>query len=284
MRTLNDFLDSYVIDNLKKSEKEYLEKVFLKFNGYPNLEQIWDLLDEQWRAHNCSQDVQDEKIMEFYRHPVWILNGLFVDQDPESISNRKLFAKAVIKKSPKRVLDFGGGFGGLARIISRIDSEIKIDIFDEFPFSIGESILKNYQNIDYVHEIKEKYDVIIATDVLEHLFDPIGVVHSSSQYLNFGGTYLIANCFFPVILCHIPSTFHLEYSFDIIMQKLGFDTGRTVLYGKEYVRINNGDLGQARDIEKRSQRIYKFIRFLPYFRKKIGVFLINLSIKYGKEI
>jgi hypothetical protein len=53
----------------------------------------------------------------FYRHPVWLLNGLFIEQDPQSLAHRQAFTTWVTQHLPTRVADFGGGFGGVARSI-----------------------------------------------------------------------------------------------------------------------------------------------------------------------
>ena len=67
-------------EHLTLAEKDYLNKIFKRFNGFPNLEQIWRLIDEVWTELGCDQyKMDDEKIILFYQHPVWILNGFFIE-------------------------------------------------------------------------------------------------------------------------------------------------------------------------------------------------------------
>lgn len=42
-----------------------------------------------------------------------------------------------------------------------------------------------------------------------------------AESLRVGGQLVIANCFYPVIACHLPSTFHLRYSFDKFCEIFG---------------------------------------------------------------
>ena len=38
-----------------------------------------------------------------------------------------------------------------------------------------------------------------------------------------GGYLIIANCFYPIIKCHLPLTFHLRYTFDKFAIAMGLD-------------------------------------------------------------
>jgi len=68
-----------VLQHLTADEKRFLTKVFTRFNGYPSLEQLWYLMDEQWIEHDCDPEQMDERVAAFYQHPVWMLNGLFIE-------------------------------------------------------------------------------------------------------------------------------------------------------------------------------------------------------------
>jgi len=71
---------------------------------------------------------------------------------------------------------------------------------------------------------------------------------------------LIANCFYPVILCHLPCTFHLRYSFDAFCQALGMEVLGNCegSHAKIYRRasIIEPDWTLLRRMEKRSQRLF----------------------------
>jgi len=38
---------------LGEAECSYLHSVFDRYQGYPSLQQLWQLKDEQWHAHGC---------------------------------------------------------------------------------------------------------------------------------------------------------------------------------------------------------------------------------------
>lgn len=77
---------------LHQNELDYLQSVFASYNGFPSVRDLWQLMDEQWIFHKCDPRVMDDRVTAFYRHPVWLLNGLFIEQDPESLAYRKAFA------------------------------------------------------------------------------------------------------------------------------------------------------------------------------------------------
>ena len=91
-----------IISFLKKSEVEWLENIFEIFDGYPNLEQLWFLMDEIWNEYKCDSNIMDSKIDNFYSHPIWLLNGLFIEQDNESLNYRNEFVDWIVKKNPKQ--------------------------------------------------------------------------------------------------------------------------------------------------------------------------------------
>lgn len=71
------------------------------------------------------------------------------------------------------------------------------------------ALATNEPNVRFVLELSGEYDLLIATDVFEHVPDPIGLAAQTGAYLRVDGQCLIANCFQPVILCHLPSCFTL---------------------------------------------------------------------------
>ena len=115
MVELNQFVSPIVCGHLAEAEHSYLLSVFDRYQGYPSLQQLWHLMDEQSQAHGCDPLQMDERVYTLYTHPVWLLNGLFIEQDPQSLANRQAFPNWVTKQAPIRVADFGGGFGGLAQ-------------------------------------------------------------------------------------------------------------------------------------------------------------------------
>ena len=253
-----------IISFLKKSEVEWLENIFEIFDGYPNLEQLWFLMDEIWNEYKCDSNIMDSKIDNFYSHPIWLLNGLFIEQDNESLNYRNEFVDWIVKKNPKKIADFGGGFGGLGRMIGSACPNSSIEIIDEYPHPAAIAIAERTHNVRYKPKLTNKYDIIVATDVFEHIPDPLGLAKEIVKFIRKGGFFLIANCFEPVILCHLPQTFHFRHTWPLIMKNIGLTPKEKVAYGQAFIKNSlKPNLKIARLAEKRSQDIFKLTSFLP---------------------
>ena len=148
---MNDNLNRLVLplvrEHLAEAERNYLLSVFDRYQGYPSVEQLWQLMDEQWHAHGCDPLQMDERVSAFYRHPVWLLNGLFIEQDPQSLANRQAFTEWVLKQAPMRVADFGGGFGGLARFIGAASSHVSVEVVDPHPHPAAMALAADTPNV-----------------------------------------------------------------------------------------------------------------------------------------
>ena len=83
---------------------------------------------------------------------------------------------------------------------------------------------------------RQEYDVIIAQDVLEHVEDPVGLAIALTESVKENGLIVFANCFYPVIKCHLPKTFHLRYTFRFVMEIYGLKY-QGKLPGAEHVLI-----------------------------------------------
>lgn len=274
------YLDSHfpapVLELFTAEERAYLTEIFQRFGGYPSLEQLWQLMDEPWEALGCSTSHMDDRVTAFYRHPVWMLNGLFIEQDPESLDHRRAFTDWVVQQAPHRVADFGGGFGGLARFIGQALPNALVEVVEPHPRSVAVAMAANTPNVRFVPELTGEYDVLIATDVFEHVPDPLGLCAETASHLKVGGQYLIANCFAPVIKCHLPQLFYFEYGWDAAMQAMGLMHGPRVQYGHAYRRTGPLDLVAARRMSNRAQRLYPLIRHLPRGRARFGAFAMKL--------
>ncbi len=199
----------------------------------PSIESIWALMDLVWIANNTDEN-NPNSLSKFYMHPVWTLNGFFTEWHEESIYNRQRFADYIANTSPKRVADYGGGFGAFARNLAEKSSNIAIEIVEPFPSEIAINLSKKYPNITFVSELTGKYDVIVALDVLEHVEEPLNLVYKISQHIDKKGYLLLANCFHPVIKCHLPSTFYLRHTFDFLLKKMGLSMQEKLVYGRIY--------------------------------------------------
>lgn len=185
------------LDNPKLTENEKIELSKLLQEQDPNLKddlkQIWYLMDKVWDDMGCdNQNLDWEKIGHYYSHPVWLLNGLFIEQHELSMQIRENIAQYIQNQGFKKICDYGGGFGTLARAIAKKCPNSQIYIYEPHPSHYGLECIKEYSNITFINDLKiQTYDCIIATDVLEHVENPIHTLYDIS--LNLGGG-ANANC------------------------------------------------------------------------------------------
>lgn len=264
-----DYLAGMPLDN---DECEWLFGTFKRFDGaFPSLEQIWQLMDETWNTLGCDGARLDERLTAFYTHPVWLLNGLFIEQHDLSRTNRLEFSNWVAGGNPGRVADFGGGYGTLARMIGEACPTAEIEVIEPHPHRAAMERATATANVRYRAELTGYYDILIATDVFEHVLDPLALVELTARHLRPGGQYLIANCFWPVIRCHLPQTFHFRYTWDSALAAMGLIPQEIVCYGRAFARPGKLNLDRARAVERRSQRIFPWVERLPIrFRRPMA--------------
>lgn len=214
---------SVPVSLIKDRDREYLGQFNLE--EPPPVEQIWLEMDKAWDDLGLSSTAQpsEQQMADFYCHPVWVLNGFFSASDPQSCAHRKAIAKAVLDLSVINIADYGGGMGELAIRMSRINPNHRISIIEPYPSDIGRHRVAQYANISYVPSISGPYDLVIAQDVLEHVDDPVGLAAKLSDATSVGGYLIFANCFYPVIKCHLPTTFHLRDTFNWVVKGAGLE-------------------------------------------------------------
>jgi hypothetical protein len=276
MAELDRFVSPSVQANLHDGERAYLSKVFERCGGYPNLQQLWQLMDEPWQALGCDPAHLDERVSAYYNHPVWLLNGLFIEQDPESLAHRQAFTLWAAAKRPSRVADYGGGYGGLSRLLGAALPEAQVEVVEPHPHPAAIALASDTPNVRYVPELTGSYDLLIATDVFEHVPDPIGLAASTAAHLRIGGMYLMANCFAPVIACHLPQHFHLSIGWDQAMRAMGLQPKGKVRYGCAYEHTGELDEQAARRVEALARRVYPWVKPLPKARARAGGALMRV--------
>jgi 2-polyprenyl-3-methyl-5-hydroxy-6-metoxy-1,4-benzoquinol methylase len=272
-----DLVPNFVLGALLPNERLWLQKIFEdNQHQYPTLRQIWQLMDEQWIAHECDPFKVNENLTNFYNHPVWLLNGLFIEQDAESLAHRLIFSKWAARNAPSRIADFGGGFGSLARLIGQALPNAKVEIVEPHPSAVAVLLSSSTSNVRFVSKLTGEYDLLIATDVFEHVPDPLGLCFETAAHLRVDGEYLIANCFSPIIKCHLPQLFYLEYGWDSVMHAMGLVPGERVGYGRAYQRTDILNLAAARNVGERARRLYPLISLLPKGRAWIGALVMRI--------
>jgi 2-polyprenyl-3-methyl-5-hydroxy-6-metoxy-1,4-benzoquinol methylase len=103
------------------------------------------------------------------------------------------------KGDVKNILDVGCGFGLLSKELKK--TYTKLDLYGiehaKEASQSSQKILKLLQcNIEDMALIKrklksQKFDIIIFSDVLEHLYDPVGIIKSYQSFLNQDGTIVV---------------------------------------------------------------------------------------------
>jgi hypothetical protein len=190
----------------------------------PTVDWICEELDRVWseqKLDNCVS-LTKQPIGAYYGHPVWIMNGIFSAQDATSNSHRIAIAKHLKDSCVKLIADYGGGFGQLAISIAEVMPDAEINIVEPYPSKVGIERLRSKSRIKIVPDLAvERYEAIVAQDVLEHVEDPIKLASEIACAASIGGKVIFANCFYPVIQCHLPSTFHLRSTFPYVMKLLG---------------------------------------------------------------
>lgn len=282
----NDYL-------LEQYSIETIYSLLAKVGSSPSLEQLWGLMDQAWLRHGCSSEVLESDCLErFYSDPVWLLNGMFIEQHDVSMGHRQAITAAVASLAPERVLDFGGGFGTLARLLASALPQAEISICEPYPPRHGIQSCKRFTNIRFIPELTTQIvDVLVSTDVLEHVPDPVALLASMVDAVRPGGHLLIANCFFPVILCHLPCTFHLRYSFDSFCQALGLEVlgpcegSHATIYRR--AEVLEPDWRLLRRMERRSQRLFRWrewrVSNLTSWKKRVKL-VVTQPLHYPRKL
>jgi 2-polyprenyl-6-hydroxyphenyl methylase/3-demethylubiquinone-9 3-methyltransferase len=249
-------------------------------NNKDDLENIWQLMDGVWDKLGCNNKKLDwSNINKFYSHPVWLLNGFFIEQDPLSIQHRHAISDWIADNpSIRKILDYGGGFGTLARLIADKKPSLLVDIYEPHPSDYSKQKISNYPQIQFISNIKNKYDVLVSTDVLEHVPDPLKTFEKMILSVKDDGYLIIANNFFPVIKCHLPSNFHLRYTFDIFtrflgLRKIGICQGsHATIYMKIPEKITDSRV--LKIMESISQKIFPFMELVyPVYKHLKGALI-----------
>lgn len=212
---------SFPTDAMRQADIDYLRRIASV--GLPSVEWLWLEMDRIWDALGLDNQaaLQGQAIGDFYSHPVWIVNGVFSAVDPLSVRHRESIAAIVNRIGAKRVADYGGGFGELALRLHAAAANIQIDIVEPYPSKLGKLRVKGKTDIQFISEFKDQYDCVVAQDVLEHVEQPLKLAEQMVQATKMGGHLIFANCFYPVIKCHLPSTFYLRHTFTWVVRAMG---------------------------------------------------------------
>lgn len=254
---------------LEESEKRVLESILARqdISITDDLHQMWYLMDLIWKDLGCDNGAPcSERVSEFYNHPIWVLNTLFVEQHPLSKKLRKLIGDYVVGSKCRRIVDYGGGGGSLAGLIATGSPDSSITIIEPHPSHYAMERIQGIKNIKFSDKFEGIYDCLICTDVLEHVPDPLVTFSRLISVVKNGGTLIVANCFYPVIQCHLPSTFHFRYTFKFFARLMGLKHIDTIggSYALVYVKRKEIKLNWflLRFLEKISKSLFPIISLL----------------------
>lgn len=276
---MNIYLDSLELSNSDKIEILELVNFMANEAKGDDLEKIWEAMDLVWQELGCdNRNLDWDKIGQFYMHPVWILNGLFIEQDPLSMQHRYAISDWIADNpSIRKILDYGGGFGTLARLIADKKPSLLVDIYEPHPSDYSRQKISNYAQIEFISKIKDRYDALVSTDVLEHVPDPLKTFEEMILSVKNDGYLIIANNFFPIIKCHLPQTFHLRYTFNVFVKLMGLgvvgplEGSHATIFKKNNNKPVNWRI--VRLLEKVSKGLFPLIEFSKPVLKPIYKFV-----------
>src|SRR6056297_2410093 len=270
---------NFYFEILKKyGEWNKLSKYLRKYdkNNIPKVEDIWNIMDQIWDDMQLNnKEYNKERLKKYYSHPVWLLNGLFVENDEISKKHRESIAKYFKNKNNLRILDYGGGTGALAKEIVKANPVNIVDIYEPHASEFAYKNIENYKNIKIKDKVKKNfYDVIVNTDVLEHVEYPIKLVGRYNELLKINGILISNWNFISCIKCHLPRHFHYQYTFSKIVSLLGFskelniDNYGSYFYKKKSVKKTNYILAFLYKIY--SKILYNSKKIIKNCLKKMG--------------
>jgi 2-polyprenyl-6-hydroxyphenyl methylase/3-demethylubiquinone-9 3-methyltransferase len=225
---------------LEPTAKDKINQL-LGTNCQLTLSQLWQLIDQAWMNYGCNNKIYDHtKYCLFYSDVIWTLNGIYAEQDSLSQRIRYDIVNQVVLSRATMILDWGGGIGTLARMLVQRDQGIKVDILEPYPSDLGLSLCDAFHQVSFIRfSLPIKYEFVLCIDVLEHLHEPLEAINEIYNSLRSGGYVLFANCFEPVIQCHLPKTFYLRYGFRWICLAKGLRLVRKNpgSYSETYIKV-----------------------------------------------
>jgi hypothetical protein len=254
------------------------KKILTKEKVLKEIDRVWD----QMNLNNKSNFAKIN-LSKFYSHPVWILNGIFSETDTRSRKHRVAIAKYIGEfffkvKKKIRVADYGGGSGVLSKIIIKNIDKKKIsciDVIEPWPFDFFLNKLSKFKKIRFRKKFIGKYDVIILQSVLEHVNDPIDHTIKCIRQLSNKGIIIFGNDFYPIIKCHVPSTFYLRHIFNLIISFSGMNY-KGFINNCEYCHVfeNTGNFRPGRLV-----LLSRSLRFYGHFLNLYFIFQNNIKKK-----
>lgn len=272
---------------LKESDNwSALEEYLIEFdeNTKPDVEDMWNIMNQVWDDMNLDNlNYTEAELNKYYSHPVWFLNGLFIECDKTSMEHRKSIAEYFKDKNNLKIVDYGGGFGTLAKEIAKVSPTSTIDIYDPHASEFAYKNVGDFKNISIISEIKlNHYDFLVNTDFIEHVEDPLEYIIQHNKMLKNNGVLISHWNFSDIIKCHLPKNFHFKYSMNKIIPLLGFsdeiiNENHGHYFKKEKI-VDEEDIKKAYKKARKSKNIYPIIKFISKGKKPLKIILKKLGM------
>lgn len=250
------------LDDLSESERSYIESLPI---DKPAVDWVWEEMDRIWYDFGLNNKVSlssQKNIAEFYRHPVWIMNGVFTEVDPVSSLHREAISTYLINHNCRALADYGGGSGVLAKVLTNKDQDVTVDIVEPFASDFFKSKARDFNRVEFKDGYTGSlYDAVIAQDVLEHVENPIEIAYEMALHTKHGGVLVFANCFYPVIQCHLPITFYLRYTFPVLMKVMGLEYLGTIPNAQHALIFRNTNKVKL----EYANKLEKYLKLVGFF-------------------
>lgn len=138
------------------------------------------------------QDPPKNKLREIYPKNYYTNSGSYgLLYKTKSLLDRVKYKKIIQQRKIKKIIDIGGGNEMLLDSLKSLNPSLRTTILDLFyngkNFS-NHTILK--KNLEFDLRVKEKYDLIILNNIIEHVSNPIRLLQNISK-ISHQGTLII---------------------------------------------------------------------------------------------
>tara|TARA_B110000908_G_C10154012_1_gene402753 strand:- start:339 stop:992 length:654 start_codon:yes stop_codon:yes gene_type:complete len=208
----------------------------------------------------------------------------YIIKDEKYFKNVRLDIVGFIKNQKGlTVLDIGGGSGGTLLFLKEQGIATKIHLFDIVDQTKDKNVFNSITigDINTTQLYDEKYDVIILSDVIEHMIDPNILINKAKKKLKKNGKLLIS----------LPNIQFIKAMYKVFV-KGSFEYEKSGIFDKTHMRFycksdmiklfnNHGDL-----VINKVFSVNKFVNSKLSFIDKItfGLFSQWLSMQYLLEI
>lgn len=192
---LDPNLAKQIFEELEEFEGKSIEKIAEEYWLSKNRE-------DKSKQEDIERNATEEKVFDYYATTTQYLYelGYWEAQDDKQMEYQKLYL-ACKRFNLKRILDYGGGIGGLVIFLN--SKGIYCDHLDipgrTFDFAVfrhkKRGVQINHFDITKFNPPSEPYEAVICYDVLEHVFDIDETIDTVYKCLRQGGIFIHRSTF-----------------------------------------------------------------------------------------